>query len=481
MGNNRRMTLSALVALMLFLTLFVNLFASPSFFSFIGMSSADDNDSSWDNTTSLNVTIEHPEPRILWYDFQKCTSYSGATPPALGETWESVRNQQIDVDNETWYRFVINISSDQGWDNIEWINISAWHDNGTDSDNNGSLNDPYGGYNRSIPQASNNLGANRNFFLYYENRTGSDTEPGDGNPFFNITYPINNSEITKGDFTEDFSTDPLGVAATQNHNLTFEFKPGYQFRYAAGDGSWDNDTITLDDWSPSGPGYSSTTSCWESFDDIWSWNFNITVENSGENWPNRRYKSWVNDEFGVYSYTEIVSAGWPVIQGRPGATFSTNSSSWFNSNSENISIRTRSNGNYSMKVNITDLRHHYNPAITLSNYTVYVRGGTRTKQINFSGPGDANRQFIFLYGSGAMNDGSVTSWETHEPNGTWKETGEAADDGLDATYHSHYDSNSYGSHNSQSHYVEYACAIPAGTQSGTYRRNLYYQLRTQTN
>ena len=27
---------------------------------------------------------------------------------------------------------------------------------------------------------------------------------------------------------------------------------------------------------------------------------------------------WITDEFGVYSYSEIVSAGWPTIIGHPG-------------------------------------------------------------------------------------------------------------------------------------------------------------------
>ena len=65
------------------------------------------------NDTTLNVTIESPWPRILWYDFQKCTSYTGTDlPPAngTGETWISRRNAMCEVDNETWYRFIINIS-----------------------------------------------------------------------------------------------------------------------------------------------------------------------------------------------------------------------------------------------------------------------------------------------------------------------------------------------------------------------------------
>ena len=79
--------------------------------------------SAWYNSTTLNVTVLHFDPVINWYDFQYNNS----------GTWVSKLNQKIEVDNSSEYRFIINISSDQGWDDIDFINFTAWYDNGTES------------------------------------------------------------------------------------------------------------------------------------------------------------------------------------------------------------------------------------------------------------------------------------------------------------------------------------------------------------
>jgi hypothetical protein len=461
---------SKVVSLVLFLFIFLSIFFNIflSYTPLIRITFADDSPHSWDNTTTLNVTIEHPEPRILWYDIQQCTSYTGTAAPPDGETWVTVRNQQVDVDNQTWYRFCINISSDQGWDNIEYINISGWHDNGTDADASGYLNNTDGGYNRS-----GNQGANRNFYIIYSNLTGQQD-----NANFSLIYPANASEVTLGRYNETNGVDLLGTPYTENKNLTFEFKPGYQFRYAPGPDTWTQSDVNVINGTPQGAGYKDHTSCWEYLNNTWSWNFNITVANRGENWSNIRYKSWVLDEFGVYAYSEIVSAGWPVIYGRPGGKFSTNSTSWFNSNSQNISLRTRSNGNYSLCVNLSDLKHSADSSILLDNETIYVRGGTNVTSVNFS---DTHRKVIWLYGEGSNDGSSVTTWEVSEVNGTCKYTGEAGDDSRPALYPPGYTSGDYNGLNNISHYVEYAVQIPLGQQAGTYRSTIYYHLRTQTN
>ena len=73
--------------------------------------------------TTLNVTVLQLQPRINWYDFQYNNS----------GTWQSKLNQQIDVDNSNEYRFIVNISSDQGWDDIDYVWVNAWHDLGDDT------------------------------------------------------------------------------------------------------------------------------------------------------------------------------------------------------------------------------------------------------------------------------------------------------------------------------------------------------------
>jgi len=387
MGLTKRKILSLIVIITLIITIFVNMSSISYIFSpWITNTKANaGNNSAWHNTTYLNVTIESKFPRILWYDFQKCTSYTGTNPPSDGETWESRLNRMIEVDNDTWYRFVINISSDQGWDNIQYINITAWHDNLTlESGDN---------YNNS-----SNFGGNRNFFLYYRNLTGQ--------AFYNLSYPLNNTELTIGNFNESNVSDILGISSTETHNITFEFRPGYQFRYAPGPGeniNWSNFSINNNGGYPIGAHFDPRDGCWEAINNTWSWNFNITVRNAGERWEDDSYRAWVHDEFGVYSYTEIVSATNALIEGAPDdRTYSTNSSSHFNQatyggdgNSHNVTVRTRSNGNYTLSVRVPNLVHiansSTNQSLILDNKYIFVRGGTRTSALNFTNTG---RSFI---------------------------------------------------------------------------------------
>jgi len=134
-----------------------------------------------DSSTSLTLSTPKPEepvppppppvlgvkPRINWYDLQNATGISKL-------------NSQIDVNQE--YKFCISISSAQGWDDIEYINITAWYDNGDDST---TYND------------SGNQGGNLNMFLQYENTTGT----------ANYTMLWPDDEVTKRRFTETVVTD----------------------------------------------------------------------------------------------------------------------------------------------------------------------------------------------------------------------------------------------------------------------------------
>jgi hypothetical protein len=193
------------------------------------------------------------------------------------------------------------------------------------------------------------------------------------------------------------------------YNLTFPFTPGYQWRYAPGDGAWDNTSNTTND--------------------AYSWNFNITVTDSGEGASGPLY-CWIIDEFGVYSYTEVASAGWPTIAGNPGQNATADS---------NITLITRSNGNYSLSVDVDTLLHVTHPTANMSNGTVWVRGGNLTTSSNFTGRGP-----LYLYGSNS-------TYENAENNGTGKTTSD----------------------------VEYKCNIPLGQQNGDYEATIRYRLTTE--
>jgi len=373
MGKQRLFSLLVIIAIffallsnsLLFMPLVLNVGANPG-----------DISESWDNSTTLNVTVLQLQPRINWYDFQ--FNQSG--------TWVSRLNQQIDVNNIAEYRFVVNVSSDQGWADIDYINITSWYDNGSEATT----------YNETT-------GGNLNLYLQYENTTGTAN--------FNLLWP--NIEATIGEWSETIVIDSDGSPGyTECYNLTFSFIPGYQFRYAAGDGSWDD-----------GPGYN----------DIWSWNFNITVEDQSG------YMSYDNpiigestDEFGVFSYTEIVSVGWPTITGNPGTTAIADS---------NISIVTRSNGNYSLSVDLDQLDHVSNPTANMANTTVSLRGGNLSSVTAFPGTGP-----LYVWG----NDDP--SYELAEDDGISRSTSD----------------------------LEYRIAIPLAQIPGDYRATIYYHLITET-
>ena len=372
MGYRKR--LSIIIVITLIISLLSNVFLFAPFIMICEANPGDINES-WYNETTLNVTVLQLQPRINWYDIQYNNS----------GTWESKMNQQIDVDNSSEYRFVVNISSDQGWDDIDFINITAWHDNGSEATT----------YNQTT-------GGNINLYFQYENTTGTASA--------SMMWP--DDEVTNGTWNETYVDDPTGSPGnTEAYNLTFTFIPGYQFRYAPGDGAWDTS---------------------DGINDIWSWNFNITVDDASgyHSYDNPITGETVN-EFGVYSYSEIVTAGWPSLTGSPGS----------NATGTNISIQTRSNGNFSLSVDVDQINHTTHPSANMSNQTVWVQGGDLDTSTNFTGTAP-----IFYYGSAAptyhISDNSNTSLTTSD--------------------------------------LEYKCSIPLAQLPGDYTATIRYHLTTQT-
>ena len=325
----------------------------------------------WHNSSQLNVSVIVVRPEISWYSLQYWNYSNG---------WESRLNQQIDVNNSARYRFIVNITSYQGWDDIEYINISTWYDFGDE--------DSY--YNQT-------KGGNLNMRFEYENTTAT----GDV-ATYNTPWP--NEEVT---FTNNVENDVINPYTdwpqAESRNISFEFIPDYQFRYAPGPNSG---------WDTTKGQFMGCTN--QSFlNNPRSWNFNITITDSGENNSGIPITSWLADEFGVYSYSEIVSAGNPYIYGEPGGNYSVNDPS----GSGNITIVTRSNGNYSLSANLSDLNHVTLSSNIISNESVWLRGGNRTSFDNFSkGP---SSHPVFLYGGGY--DG-MPNYQSAENNATNKST-----------------------------------------------------------
>ncbi len=371
--EQKRKLFSTLVGITIITSLVVNIFLIGPIIM-IGKADPGNIPHYWHNATTLNVTVLHFEPRILWYDFQY--NQSG--------TWVSKLNAQIDVNNSAEYRFIVNISSDQGWDDIQFVNITAWYDQGTDSST----------YNQT-------KGGNWNLNLQYENTTGT--------AVWRMLWP-HGGEFTEGTYTDRIGFDPYGSPGfTECHNLTFPFIPSYQVRYAPGDGIWNNS-------------YNTT-------DDPYSWNFIIEVTDSGEDAP-ASSTIWITDEFGVYSYSEIVSAGWPTIIGHPGENATALS---------NITLMTRSNGNYSLSTDVKNLTHKTFPAATISRARIWVRGGDLDIFDNFT----AISGEIYFYGY-------IGTYHLAQANGTNRLTND----------------------------VEYKCDIPLGQMAGDYNATIRYHLMT---
>ncbi|MGF3585238.1 MAG: hypothetical protein ACQXXD_05940 [Thermoplasmatota archaeon] len=366
---------STIIISAIIISLLTNIFFLHTIIMF-GKANPGDIGNAWYNSTKLRVSVLELAPRINWYDFQY--NQSG--------TWVSKLNDQIDVDNISEYRFIINISSDQGWDDIEYVNITAWYDDGDDNST----------YNQT-------LGGNLNMMLQYENTTGT--------AFWRLLWPVG-GEVNEGNYMEITENDTYygSYGYTECRNLSFSFIPSYQFRYAPGDGSWDKTKNVTND--------------------LFSWNFNITVTDSGEG-ALQKSIVWINDEFGVYSYSEIVSAGWPEIVGNPGEIATANN---------NITLVTRSNGNYSLSVDVDNLTHvKLGPTVNMSRETVWVRGGDKDISANFTALGDV----IYLYGD-------VGTYHPMEVNGTSLTTND----------------------------VEYKCNIPFGQIAGDYTATIRYHLTT---
>jgi hypothetical protein len=303
-----RKTLSILVVTLVFLSLLTN--GMLIMFPLVRIAEAADITSWTDTNTSINVTVYSNEPVINWYDFQNSSSVSKL-------------NQQIDVEEQ--YKFCINVTSDQGWANIDYINITAWYDNNSEATV----------YNQS--GGTENLGGNLNMFLQYENETG--------NANWTMLWP--DDEV----IFYDTSCTEVNISST-TYNLTFIFKPRNQTRYAPGDGGWGG-----------GTGYN----------DLKSWNFNITVDDAD---GYEGYADDLSNEYGYYMYTHIKQVtDNPAGTGVPGQ----NDIELF----PHANVTTKCNANYSLYTNVTNLSR-VGGGDWIENTSLSAAGGNITRT-NFSG------------------------------------------------------------------------------------------------
>lgn len=168
------------------------------------------------------------------------------------------------VDNE--YFFSVNITDKNGWNDIDYINITSWYDHGDDTST----------YNQST-------GGNYNLYLQYKNVTGISQ--------FHMIWPDDESLLQPTNCTE------ISINKT-TRIITISFIPGNQTHFATSNGSW--------------------TSTENSFDDLYSWNLNCSIADSFSN------TDYYADEYGVDYYSAIRSANLVEITGAPGMIVESN-------------------------------------------------------------------------------------------------------------------------------------------------------------
>ena len=171
----------------------------------------------------------------------------------------------LDINDE--YFFSINITDSDGWMDINYINITAWYDQGSEATI----------YNQT-------LGGNLNMFLQYENITGTAN--------FRLLWPDDEAQLILGNCSEK-------IYDANTRIINISFIPLSQIRWASSNGSWD-------------PAQNTTN-------DDYSWNFNISVTDTVN------FTSWIRDEYGVYKFTSISPAqDWVDVNAAPGFSDTSN-------------------------------------------------------------------------------------------------------------------------------------------------------------
>jgi len=260
---------------MTFLSLFTNGFTILTSFTEITQIAGANpgNVTHWQDTnSSFTVEVQNVTPTINYVDLRQ-----GAT---------SKLNTWTDVNTE--YNFIVNVTSPSGWEAIEYINITAWYDHGSESNT----------YNGTS-------GGNLNMFLQYDNSTETAS--------YNMCWP--NNEVTKGSWS--VANNETYINAT-TRNITFPFTPLYQVRHSSGDAD----------------GWDSTA---DTYNDAKSWNFNITVDMG-----NTSHRAYYIGEYGIYQYVGIGTTESPTCSGSPGSK----------ATAAAVNVQHRANGNFTLTTNI---------------------------------------------------------------------------------------------------------------------------------
>lgn len=176
------------------------------------------------------------------------------------ETGCKLNNKTGNLDVGKEYIFSINLTDKNGWDDINYINLSCWYDNGDDN---------------SIYNQTN--GGNYNLRIQYENTTGLAK--------FRMLWPDDESDLVIENCSETIFNQTTRI-------INFSFTPGNQTRCATSNQTWNPVENALDD--------------------SYSWNLNCTITDSSEN------KDYYKSEYGVNWHSTITAPDLVEITGAPG-------------------------------------------------------------------------------------------------------------------------------------------------------------------
>jgi len=214
------------------------------------------------------------------------SSYYNPPPPIINSydllnyTGSKLNNETGLLDVNSEYYFSVNITDYVGWEDIAYINIKSWYDNGDDT----SI------YNQT-------LGGNLNMFLQYENTTGIAN--------FTMIWPDEEAQIVLENCSEK-------IINSNTRIINISFKPLSQIHWACNE-SW------------------NTTQ--NAYNNLNSWNFNITVMNEVGS------SSWKIDEYGIYKFTSVsISKDWIDVCALPGYSDTSNIAILTYSSNNNFNI-----------------------------------------------------------------------------------------------------------------------------------------------
>ena len=258
------------------------------------------------------------------------------------------------------YYFLINATDNNGWDDIDYINVTCWYDQGNDSAT-------Y--YNKT-------KGGNINMFLQYQNTTGTAS--------YDVLWP--SSEIY---FSSENCTESIINETTRIINISFW--PGVQFRYAISNNTWNT---TVNDYN-----------------DLYSWNINCSISDSSNNRISRK------DEFGVNWYSTISATETIEINGAPGMNTASSIMVVTYSCNYNYHLFVYMDANFS-QISGSDIIDVAGNLTMLENADL---DDELTENTTFTGIGELHK--ITLFYTNALNNGTSSSvdvqFELSIPFGTW--------------------------------------------------------------